>query len=347
MTMIKGKRIICRRKGCALGILSAVGILMSCVPRPETTVLEGFALGTTYSITIVGDVPADIRMRVDSVFAEADASMSVFNPESLLSRINRNETDSVDAHITYCIELARKVSELSSGKYDVTVQPLVEAFGFSGKPQQEMDIDSLLALVGYEKIAVEQGRLIKRVPGMQIGLNSVAKGYTVDMLAGLLDREGVADYLVDVGGEIFCRGANGRGKDWVVGIDTPFEGNYVPGAYMQGTISVSGVGVATSGNYRNFHTDSLGRKFTHIIDPTTGANTASDLLSATVVAANCALADAYGTMLIAVGFDGARELLGKHDIAALLIYADERGEMHPFMSEAMKRYAGPGMKGEE
>ena len=305
---------------------------------PET--IEGIALGTLYKVTVTSNAPANMRSKVEHVCAEADSMMSVFNPHSLLSRLNRNETDSLTEDIVSNIELARKVSEMSNGKYDITVHPIVEAYGFvDGTPQTDADIDSLLKLVGYDKIEIRDGRLVKQNPGTQITLNSIAKGYTVDKVASMLETEGVRNYLVNIGGEIFCRGVNPNGENWHIAIDTPYEGNYAPGASTSKIINVSGMGVATSGNYRNFLTASDGRKFTHIIDPTTGGTTESDLLSATVVAESCALADAMGTMFMALGYDASLRLLEAHpEIAALLIYSDASGNMKIHASTAMEQY---------
>ena len=269
--------------------------------------------------------------------------MSVFNPRSLLSRINRNETDSLNEDIIRNIELARSVSELSGGKYDITVQPLVDAYGFiDGRQAAEVNVDSLLRYVGYEKITIREGRLVKQYPEIQIGLNSIAKGYTVDKIARMLEQEGASDYLVNVGGEIFCRGVNPSGERWHIAIDTPYEGNYLPGASTSTVINVSEAGIATSGNYRNFHTGPDGRKYTHIIDPTTGGNTESNLLSATVVAESCTLADAMATMYMALGLEGSLALLAEHpEFAVLLIYADGNGEMKMHISPAMEQYMWP------
>jgi thiamine biosynthesis lipoprotein len=313
--------------------------------RPEPVAkVEGFALGTVYSVSVKGSVPAGLDARIDSVFSVAEGSMSVFNKESLLSRLNRNETDSVDVHISYCIDMARGVSEFSGGRYDVTVLPLAEAYGFSGGKwdglmDNSVSMDSLLAVVGYDKIEVRDGRLVKQHPLTRIDLNSIAKGYTVDLMARMLEREGVSDYLVNVGGEVFCRGTNAQGKPWVIGIETPVEGNFIQGASVERRLAVSGMGVATSGNYRNFHTDASGGKYTHIIDPVTGAGTESRLLSASVVAQTCALADALGTMFIALGLEGSLGFAESHkDIAVLLIFSDDEGRMMTFESEAMRAY---------
>ena len=321
--------------------LMSVLLLTACAERrTPATSIEGFALGTVYSVTVADRAPDSLRQRVEAIFAEADTTLSVFNENSLLSRLNRNETDRVNDDIARNIALARSVSELSGGRYDITILPLVEAYGFLNDPQHEgIDIDSVLQYVGYRKIDVRDGRLVKQYPQTRIDLNSIAKGYIVDRVAAMLESEGSERYLVNIGGEIFCRGTNPSGKPWSIAIDTPYEGNYIPGEHTMTVLHVSGVGVATSGNYRNFHTGEDGTRYTHIIDPITGRNTASNLLSATVIAESCARADALGTMFIALGLDDALALLQEHpDIAALLIYAQPDGSMKIHTSEAMQQY---------
>ena len=216
----------------------------------------------------------------------------------------------------------------------------MDAYGFiDGRQAAEVNVDSLLRYVGYEKITIREGRLVKQYPEIQIGLNSIAKGYIVDRVAAILESEGSERYLVNIGGEIFCRGTNPSGKPWSIAIDTPYEGNYLPGASTSTVINVSEAGIATSGNYRNFHTGPDGRKYTHIIDPTTGGNTESNLLSATVVAESCTLADAMATMYMALGLEGSLALLAEHpEFAVLLIYADGNGEMKMHISPAMEQY---------
>lgn len=314
---------------------------LSCVRKATSPVtVEGFALGTIYQVTVSDDAPDSLRQKVEAIFAEADSTMSVFNPHSLINRLNRNETDLPNEDIISNIELARWVSELSGGKYDITVQPLVEAYGFmDGVQSAAVNVDSLLRYVGYNKISLSEGRLIKDMPEIQIGLNSIAKGYTVDKIAHMLESHGTENYLVNVGGEIFCQGLNPSGEYWRIAIDTPYEGNYLPGAATSTVINVSGAGVATSGNYRNFHTGPDGKKYTHIIDPTTGANTESRLLSATVVAETCALADALGTMFMALGLEDSLTLLKSHpEFAALLIYAGEKDSMEMHITAQMQKY---------
>lgn len=304
--------------------------------QPSVT-LRGEALGTFYQVTAVGSLPADFTTRLDSLFAAANASMSIFAPNSLLSRINRGETSTADEHIIYCINLARGASEISDGSYDITIKPLVEAFGFAGKdPNYKINVDSLLTFVGYEKLSVEGLEIRKSDPRVKIDLNSIAKGYTVDLAARLVESTGCENYLVDIGGEIFCRGTNPYGEAWGVGIETPFEGNFsLTGEHITTVVRVSEVGMATSGNYRNFRTDSEGNKYTHIINPRTGENTTSSLLSATVLAESCALADAYGTMFISLGLERSLEVAEREQIAALFIY-DDGGKMRVHKSKAFE-----------
>lgn len=302
--------------------LAAVG----CSLRKDYTVVEGVMLGT--SLRVVADVEGvgkqELYAAVMELDREAKASMSIFDEGSLLSRLNRNETDSVDRHIAYCLRLADSIGALSSGRYDVTVKPLVEAWGFAGKePAREPNLDSLLEFVGREKVAVRDGRLFKSDPRVQLDFNSVAKGYTVDLLAGLVERFGAQNYLVDIGGEVRCKGRNREGDKWRVGIETPYDGNEAMDD-IQRIISVTDAAVATSGNYRRFWYDDKGRKIAHTIDPRTGLSAVSQLLSVTVVAPTCAEADAAGTMLLAAGSDDAEALAEELD--GMLVYFIFAGE---------------------
>ncbi len=329
------------KKNLLITIALAALVLTSCSPTPRTIKFEGRALGTLYHITVNNPTFEfeEAQAGLEELFAEANREMSVFDENSLLSRINRGATDSLSPNIIYCIEMAEQVSRLSGGAYDITIQPLVEAYGFAGDdPNFSPDLEKLLPLVDYRQIAISDGRIV-RPAGVQIGLNSIAKGAVVDMAAAYLESLGAEEYLVEIGGEIFCKGNNIQGNPWRVGIETPFEGNFsLTGEYIEAILTISGQGMATSGNYRNYRTDSLGRKLTHIIDPRTGLNTESNLLSATVVAENCALADAYGTMFIALGYEASVELMEREEIAALLIWADPEGEMQITLSEKMKKH---------
>ena len=238
-------------------------------------------------------------MEIDSV---AKASMSIFNPNSLVSRINDNRADILDIHLLRNIAVANRINQISGGAYDITIKPLTDAYGFAAKGKIEHpNVDSLLTFVGFDKFRVNGFRLVKEDSRLQLDLNSLAKGYTVDMFAEYLQGIGCRDYIVEIGGEICAAGVNARGNEWRIGVDTPFEGNQSPGEYQQTVICVSNRAVATSGNYRRYYTDAEGNKITHTISPKTGKSVVSRLLSATVVADLCVEADAMATMFMAMG----------------------------------------------
>lgn len=295
-------------------LLAAAFAAAACTPRERYVTVDGAMLGTTMHVSARTSVPpSEIYAAMMRIDREAKASMSVFDAGSLLSRLNAGLTDSLDRHIARNITLADSISRLSGGRYDITVKPLVEAWGFVAKRRTgHPNVDSLLQFVGYDKIGIVQGRLVKSDPRVQIDLNSIAKGYTVDLAAAMLDSLGATDYIVEVGGEIRCRGVNPRGKAWVVGIDSPYDGNDAPGRDLQTGISLSGESLATSGNYRRFYIDGEGRKVAHTIDPRTGRSSVSRLLSVTTVCADCAEADALSTMFMAMGADDALAFADSH-----------------------------------
>ncbi|MEG2239898.1 MAG: FAD:protein FMN transferase [Alistipes sp.] len=317
-----------------------LGALTAC-SKPETyVVVDGMMLGTTLHVSadVKGISAQDLYAEVMKLDKEAKASMSVFEQGSLLNRLNRNETDSIDEHIAYNFRLATEVNAISDGRYDVTVRPLVEAWGFAGKERvQHPNIDSILQFVGNEKVHIVGGRLVKTDPRVQLDFNSIAKGYTVDLLAQLVERFGAKNYIVDIGGEIRCRGVNKEGNAWRIGVETPFDGNQTNGEYVQKRIRLQEGGLATSGNYRRFYIDENGNKIAHTIDPRTGHSAVSRLLSVTVVADNCALADAMGTMFLAMGADDA--LAKAEQMPEVKVYFILSGA-----GDSYEEYVSPAMK---
>jgi len=323
-------------------LVSAAALLAaaSCSTRASYVSADGAMLGTTFHVSARTARPsAEIYAAMMRIGREAEASMSIFDSASLLSRLNAGLTDSVDRHIIRNVTLADSISRLSGGCYDITVKPLVEAWGFAaGERTAHPNIDSLLETVGYEKIRIEGRRLVKSDPRVQIDLNSIAKGYTVDMAADMLDSLGAEDYIVEIGGEIRCRGVSPRGTAWVVGIDSPFDGNRTPGRDTQVRIAMDGGALATSGNYRRYYIDGDGRKVAHTIDPRTGRSTLSRLLSATVVGKTCAEADALCTMFMSMGADAAEAFAEAHpDLPVYFILDDRRGGFETYCNEKMDK----------
>lgn len=332
-------------KSLYLSLLTA-SIMASCTaPSTSFTRVEGAMLGTTLSIIAdVQSTPAELYAAAMALDEQAKAEMSLYDPTSQLSRINRGESDSLGVGLRYNLLLSDSVSRISGGVYDVTVAPLVKALGFGAKEDrvEHPNVDSILEFVGYEKIRVEGFRLLREDPRTQIDLNSIAKGYIVDRLAAIAEELGAENYLVDVGGEIACRGSNPQGNPWRIGVESPFDGNMSSGEYLERRIAIAASSplraMATSGNYRRFYLDEEGNKIAHTIDPTTGESRISSLLSATVLAPTCALADAYGTMFMALGSDRAIEVARTlTDAEVYFIFADSAGGYRDYLSEGMAR----------
>lgn len=312
--------------------LVAVMALSSCGKSQGKYVeIDGVMLGTTLHISAkTNSQSIDIYNRAMEVDAEMKRSMSVFDENSLLNRLNANLTDSLDNHIVANLQLASKVYEISGGVYDVTVKPLVDKYGFiNGVPQANFNVDSVMEFVGFDKISFEEGRLVKEDERIELDFNSIAKGYTVDLVAEELNGFGVKDYIVEIGGEVRCRGINPKEGAWRVGIETPYDGNNNVGSSIQQILTLSDCAMATSGNYRRFYIDASGKKIAHIIDSRTGQSAVTDVLSATVIAPTCAEADAYATMFVALGSERAIEVakeLKSEDVMVYLITAGENGE---------------------
>jgi thiamine biosynthesis lipoprotein len=325
-------------KKITLIALFAAFVAAGCRTQAPQTVLDGFTQGTTYHIVIRDRVAPDVQARIDTLFAQVERSMSLYDPNSLISRLNRNETDTLDRWIAECIVRSQAFSEESGGFFDITVGPLTAAYGFAGTERTEApNLDSLLRFVGYDKIAVEAGRLVKADPRVRIDLNAVAQGYTVDLVARYLDSLGAENYIVEMGGEIFSRGTRADGRAWAVQIDAPVEGNLVPGAQAQAVLRLSGRGLATSGNYRKFYEDAAGRRIVHTIDPKTGESVIRNVLSATLIAPSAAEADMYATHCMVGGLEKAKEILAAHpEIDAYLVWVDEAGEMRVFSTPGME-----------
>lgn len=306
-----------------------VVVLVACSQNMGRFVdIDGYMLGTTFHVSArTNSQSVDIYKRIMEVDHQMKHSMSVFDEASLLSRVNSNLTDSIDEHIYNNLRLAEHVYQVSGGAYDVTVKPLVDAYGFiNGTPHKNVNIDSIMVFVGFDKLSYDETILTKADERMALDFNSIAKGYTVDLVAAELERFGVKDYVVEIGGEVRCRGINSKRGAWRVGVETPYDGNMNVGGSIQQVLSLTDCAMATSGNYRRYFIDENGNKVAHIVDPRTGKSAVTDVLSATVVAPTCAEADAYATMFVALGAERAVEVAQTLVDEGVMVYLITSGE---------------------
>jgi thiamine biosynthesis lipoprotein len=288
---------------------------------------SGVALGTTYAVAYCG---ADTirQSEVEQLLQRVEKSLSIYDETSVISKANRNEDVALDEYFVECFEVARQASRQTGGAFDAGASPLFAAWGFGAKkhttPPTQRQVDSVMQFCGMDKFAVVNNRLVKADPRAQLNANAVAKGYAVDVVARFIEGRSITGYMVEVGGEVRCGGVKPSGSKWTVGIDMPREGNFTPGADVAAKIAISGCAVATSGNYRRFYVSRHG-KIPHTINPATGQPARNSLLSATVVAPTCALADAYATALMVMGVDSAKAWLsGRPELEAFLIFAEQQ-----------------------
>jgi len=266
--------------------------------------ISGYTQGTTYNITYQDPDSTDYQEKLEGLLAEFDQSLSTYVPTSIVSRMNQGIADVMaDDYFRNCFQAAEEVYVATGGAFDITVAPVVNAWGFGFTERSRVDgtlIDSLLQFVGMDKVSLRNNRLVKETKGMMLDMNAIAQGYAVDVLAEFFDAENIENYLVEIGGEVRTNGKNRFGLDWRIGIDKPIDGLQLPGVQMQAIVQISGKSLATSGNYRRFYEED-GIKYSHTIDPSTGYPVQHGLLSATVVAHDCMRADAYATAFMVMG----------------------------------------------
>ncbi|MBP5360101.1 MAG: FAD:protein FMN transferase [Bacteroidaceae bacterium] len=302
--------------------------------------MEGKIFGTYYHITYQSssDYDQEILDRLNQV----DASLSAFNPGSIVSQINRNEAVKLNDMFTDVFHLATQVSEATDGAFDITVAPLVNLWGFGFKHSDEVTqarIDSIMPLVGYRKCSIVNGQpstVKKTDPRIMLDFSAIAKGYGCDQAAAVLQKHGISNYLIEIGGEICTHGLNPDKQTWTVGITKPTADSTAQGQ-LTATLQMKDVAMATSGNYRNYYVKD-GKRYAHTIDPHTGRPVQHSLLSATVIAPTCAMADAYATAFMVMGFEKAQALLAADKrLKACLIYADHNN-MKEWHSPTLDKY---------
>ena len=302
---------------------------------------EGMVFGTIYHITYQSDT--NYQKEIEAELQKVDNSLSPFNKTSIISRVNRNEKVKVDEMFSEVFQLAEKISEDTDGAFDITVAPMVNAWGFgfkTGTPPTRQTIDSLRAIVGFHTVSLQDGYVIKKNPKTMLDCSAIAKGYGTDVVARFLKKKGVQNFMVEIGGEIVVNGNSEKLQPWRIGINKPTDDSLNTSQAIQDVVSVSNIAMATSGNYRNFYYKN-GKKYAHTIDPKTGYPVQHNILSATVFADDCATADAYATSFMVLGLDGAKKILEKHpELCAYLIYSDQKGSNQIWYSPSLQKKLG-------
>jgi FAD:protein FMN transferase len=301
-------------------------------------VSEGYAQGTTYRM--VYESADNYSQDVFSLLKKFDNSLSTYEDSSIISMINRNEPDViVDDIFKTFYEKSKYAYNKSDGYFDITVGPLVKAWGFGVVKEFQGDsssIDSIKKLVGMNKIMIKENKLIKEDPRIYLDGNAIAQGQSVDYIADFFNSQGVENFLVEIGGEVRTKGMNREGQKWRIGIDKPVENPEE--RELQAIVALSDKSLATSGNYRKFY-EFDGVKYTHSINPKTGYPSRDKILSATIIADECSLADAYATACMVMGFDKAKEFVTSlPEVEAYFIYFGEGGGFEVFQTEGFKKF---------
>lgn len=291
---------------------------------------EGNALGTYYAVTYKGAKNPSLQAEVDSILNSINETFSIFNETSMISKINNNQEVILNKDFIEVFTIAQRIGKETDGALEMTIGPLVNLWGF-GKDERKTDIsqaeiDSILALIGYWKVQLDEKTIIKENPNIQLNFNAIAKGYAVDKVADYLVKKGYKNCVVDIGGEIVAKGKKYFDQEWNIGLQQPTrtrDGEM----HADETFHLQDRAVATSGNYRNYFEEN-GQRYAHIINPKTGRPEKSKLLSVTVIADHCVEADAYATAFMVMGMDKTKQFLKNHpELTCIFIY-DENGTYH-------------------
>jgi len=325
-----------------LAVVAIIGLLVFLPSRREVAKdiyqhNEGTIFGTLYHAKYL--CSKDLKAEIEAELQKVDASLSMFNPKSTISRINRGETDEADEMLSEVLALSFAINQATDGAFDPTVAPLVNAWGFgfkSGQLPDSSQVDSLLALVGLSHIHLQDGKVTKDNPLSILDFSAIAKGYGVDRAAEVLRRHDIQNFMVEIGGEVVTEGINEKGEPWRIGINKPDDDSTSTNTELQDIITLSGKAIATSGNYRNYYIHD-GRKIAHTINPRTGYPAQQDILSSTVMAPTCAEADAFATAFMVLGLEQAKQVLQKQpQLEAYFIYSDEQGRYQIWCTEGLE-----------
>lgn len=299
---------------------------------------SGTIFGTFYHITYQSNT--NYHEEIKAELAKVDASLSPFNKESIITAINNNSDMKVNDMFKVVFETAMKISEQTDGDFDITVSPLVNLWGFGFKNDIEPDsavVDSLKEFIGYQKIKMVNNNIQKEDDRIMLDCSSIAKGFGVDVVAALLSRKGVQNFMIEIGGEVVTHGISSRKQPWRIGITKPIDDMMAATQETQQILSLNNEALATSGNYRNFRIVD-GKKYAHTINPHTGYPADHNLLSATVIAKDCMTADGYATAFMVMGLEKTKLFLENHpELVVYLIYSNEQGENQVYYTPSLEQ----------
>jgi len=318
--------------------LAMLLVLSACQNTPSKYIInQGTVYGTYYRIKYESPTGKDFNEDVSGELQRLTNIFSHYEPNSTISKINKNIDTELEPEFITCFNKAIEVSEITKGAFDITAADLINAWGFGPEDRKKMTpeiIDSLKQLTGYKKVKLENGKIIKENPYIQLNMSAIAKGYTCDLVGKFLEKKGCMNYMVDIGGEVVAKGKNDKGKIWTIGIREPIENPFKED--LSAILQLPDRAMATSGNYLNFYEEN-GKKYAHTIDPISGYPVQHSILSSTVVAHDCMTADAFATSFMVVGKDMgieiARQIPG---LEIYFIYADEDGKNQIYRSEGFE-----------
>jgi thiamine biosynthesis lipoprotein len=301
--------------------------------------IDGFAQGGTWSVkcslsTKVSSL--EVKDAIDSALLCIDNSISGYNKGSTLSRVNAGERVALDSVFLDIFNISKEIWEKSGGAFDPSAGPLFDLWGFgfadstATAEQKAVMATGMKEYIGMDLFGFEetpQGTfLTKADERCRLNFNAIAQGYSCDVVAHILDSYGSTNYIIELGGEIVCKGQREQGGPWRIWIDKPEDGNNVSGALKQDVVSISDCGLVTSGNYRKFYVED-GQKYSHTVDPVSGTPVKHSLLSATVIARDGATADAYATWFMVIGTEAAKQVISSRlageGVEAYLVYGDQ------------------------
>ena len=317
-------------------------ILIACSPSSKRVLVQniGEAQGTNYHIQYLSDGGINYKNQIDSILLEIDSSLSIYKQYSLISKLNSGEDIRTDSFFNIVYRAAKRVYNESKGNFDCSVFPLVKEFGFyQDKLGEDILLDSInirkiIKYVGFDKTLLISDSLI--LPkGMSLDFNSIAQGYTVDVITDFLESKGDSNYLVEIGGELKAKGKNADRKIWRVGVDKPSE-EIDNANRFQFILNLEDKSLATSGNYRKFYKQG-GVRYSHTISPFSGFPSQNRLLSVSVIHDECMLADAYATAFMVMGVRETKVFIkNRLDIEVYLIFTDKDNNWKTYISPNMK-----------